>query len=213
MADSAPTTTPEQVLDLLGRYSGVGIWDAVIVDGDPLGAATQWTWSEEYRRLLGYTDTASFPNVLASWYDAIHPDERDGIVAAIAVAAAPASRQDRFEATLRQRCHDGAYRWFKIIGGIFRDPDGVPTRACGSLIDVDEVEQARIHASSYAQMEIDRLETINRRIKSISLNAMIEATRAGAAGMAFGAVAQEIRALSNEISLLAGRIRDDIGKR
>ncbi|MCC9643561.1 methyl-accepting chemotaxis protein [Rhodopirellula sp. JC740] len=50
---------------------------------------------------------------------------------------------------------------------------------------------------------IDEIDTINARTKLLSLNARIEASRAGAHGDAFGVVAQEIQTLSQKTGAVA----------
>ncbi|MBB3207441.1 hypothetical protein FHS27_003262 [Rhodopirellula rubra] len=50
---------------------------------------------------------------------------------------------------------------------------------------------------------IDEIDTINARTKLLSLNARIEASRAGAHGAAFGVVAQEIQTLSQKTGAVA----------
>jgi hypothetical protein len=39
-------------LDTLGQYCGIGLWDAVLHEGDAMHPKARWTWSSEFRRLL-----------------------------------------------------------------------------------------------------------------------------------------------------------------
>ena len=66
--------------------------------------------------------------------------------------------------------------------------------------------EAEASASSVRGLT-DRLDHVNSRVQMIALNALIEAARAGGAGQAFSAVAQEIKSLSGEIGELSLAIR------
>ena len=62
---------------LLDRNAGVGLWDALFHDGDPMHPKSRWRWSEEFRRLIGFDQggTAGFPDVVGSWADRLHPED------------------------------------------------------------------------------------------------------------------------------------------
>lgn len=72
-----------------------------------------------------------------------------------------------------------------------------------------EVETLRQHAGLVAKRG-DRIETIAQTTRVISLNARIEAHRAGRAGAVFQVVADEIKTLANESSELSKAIRQAI---
>ena len=67
----------------------------------------------------------------------------------------------------------------------------------GSVADVVN-EMARA-----LEMAIDRLKTVNVETKMLSLNANVEAARAGSAGTAFGVVAREMQNLSDKTANIA----------
>ena len=43
---------------------GVGLWDAVFPNGQAMHPDTIWTWSAEFRKMLGFNDERDFPNVV-----------------------------------------------------------------------------------------------------------------------------------------------------
>ncbi|MDR0448443.1 MAG: hypothetical protein LBH07_07225, partial [Treponema sp.] len=45
---------------------GIALWDMDVVEGDPVNPENQFTWSKEFRRMLGFSDEADFPNILSS---------------------------------------------------------------------------------------------------------------------------------------------------
>ncbi|MCL1967062.1 MAG: methyl-accepting chemotaxis protein, partial [Fibromonadales bacterium] len=61
--------------------------------------------------------------------------------------------------------------------------------------------------SSYNQM-ISDIERISQKVNIISLNASVEAAKAGERGLAFGVVAKEIRSLAQSSADSAARTRE-----
>jgi methyl-accepting chemotaxis protein len=112
---------------------GVGLWDAVFPNGQALHPDTIWTWSAEFRKMLGFTDERDFPNVAESWSSRLHPEdaERVGQVFATSVDTGVP-----YDVTYRIMVRDGSYRWVRAMGGVIRDQNGRSRRFCGSLIDV-----------------------------------------------------------------------------
>ncbi len=126
-------------LDILGRNSGVGLWDAVLHNGDPMHPSSRWTWTPEFRRLCGFSSESEFPNVVQSWSDRLHPEDSGPTFALFSGALKSGGRYD---ATYRLKVRDGSYRWFRATGGVLKDANGVARRACGSLVDIHATKQA-----------------------------------------------------------------------
>ena len=70
--------------ELLDSSCGVGLWEAVLVNADAMDRRSVWTWSAEFRRLVGYDDERDFPNVVQSWSDRLHPEDSPPTFAAFA---------------------------------------------------------------------------------------------------------------------------------
>ncbi|MBA4249938.1 MAG: hypothetical protein C0432_03285 [Candidatus Puniceispirillum sp.] len=63
---------------------------------------------------------------------------------------------------------------------------------------------------THIEKSIHEIEVINQKTKYLSLNATIEAVRAGEAGESFQVVASEVRELSNDTQTLATNIRSQV---
>lgn len=126
-------------LDTLSTHCGVGLWDAILYDGDAMHPKARWTWSAEFRRLLGFTSAAEFPDVVQSWSDRLHPDDAPGTFAAF---GATCQTGVGYDVTYRLKARDGTYRWFRATGGVVLDENRRPRRACGSLVDIDATIKA-----------------------------------------------------------------------
>ena len=124
--------------NLLDEACGIGLWEAVLHDGDALHAKSLWTWSAEFRRLIGYTDVQSFPNVVHSWSDKLHPDDVAPTFAAFAKHLEDKTGKSRYSVNYRLKMFDGSYEWFRATGGCAHQADGKTIRACGSLTNVND---------------------------------------------------------------------------
>ncbi len=126
-------------LEILSRHAGVGLWDAVLHEGDAMHAKSLWTWSAEFRRLCGFETAEEFPDVVQSWSDRLHPDDVAKTFAAFGSSLASGSGYDT---TYRLKVKDGSYRWFRATGGVVLGSDRKARRACGSLVDIDDAVRA-----------------------------------------------------------------------
>jgi PAS domain-containing protein len=64
-------------LNLVVKASKIGLWDMEVVQDDPVNPSNTFIWSDEFRRMLGYTDENDFPNLLSSWSNLLHPDDKE----------------------------------------------------------------------------------------------------------------------------------------
>ena len=125
-------------VELLDTSCGVGLWQAVLHNADAFDPKSVWTWSPEFRRLLGYSSEADFPNVCQSWSDKLHPDDVAPTFAAFTAHLKDRSGGSRYDVTYRLMTKLGGYRWFRATGGCRYSADGRTIRACGSLSDVHD---------------------------------------------------------------------------
>jgi len=137
----------EELHNILGERAGVGLWDAILFEKDAMHPNSIWTWSAEFRRLLGFTGVDEFPNLVTSWSDRLHPEDAPPTFAAFAASLEPSSKG--YDVTYRLKMRDGSYRWFRATGGAAHSNGRV--RCCGSLVDIHaqkmaEVTQARTAA-------------------------------------------------------------------
>ena len=123
-------------LDTLGQHCGIGLWDAVFHEGDAMHPKARWTWSNEFRRLLGFRTTSEFPDVVQSWSERLHPDDAAATFAAFGATCASGKSYD---VKYRLKVKSGEYRWFRATGGVVLDERRKPRRACGSLVDIHDV--------------------------------------------------------------------------
>ena len=114
----------------------IALWDMDVVNTDPINPDNRLTWSREFRHMLGFSDEDDFPNVLHSWSDRLHPDDKEMTLNAFAAHMNDYSGQTPYDIESRLRLKDGTYRHFHALGTTFRDKDGIPIRVAGSLMDI-----------------------------------------------------------------------------
>ncbi len=104
-----------------------GIWEWIPATGEGY-------LSPRWKRLLGYEDD-ELPNVEASFFAAVHPDDSPLVEEAI---RAHFEERHPYAAEFRMRCKSGEYRWFQSRGQAIWDGDGRPLRMSGSITDITE---------------------------------------------------------------------------
>ena len=167
----ARATTEEQRsewLTSLSRCCGIGLWDALLRDGDPIHPGTRWIWSAEFRRLLGHGSEAEFPDTLQAWRDRLHPEDLAFTFGALHAACATGTG---FDVTCRLRLRDDSYRRFRIAGGTVLDRNGRAQRVCGSLTDVhDPVAADKVPGQGDAAREDELVRRSEQRLSVLIQN-------------------------------------------
>ena len=136
--------------ELLDTSAGVGLWQAVLYNEDAFDPQSAWTWSPEFRRLLGYASEADFPNTCKSWSDKLHPDDVAATFSAFKGHLKDKSGGTRYDVTYRLMTKLGSYRWFRATGGCRHSADGRTVRACGSLSDVHDQKSMTLNGAQSA---------------------------------------------------------------
>ena len=185
-AESGALAERSEWLDILSSHAGVGLWDAILHEGDPMSPQARWTWSAEFRRLCGFSSQSEFPDVVQSWSDRLHPEDVDKTFAAFMGALNRTFGSDAYDTTYRLRVKDGSYRWFRATGGVVRDRNGKPRRACGSLTDIHALVQAEADRKAALSRVADGFETkVSQLMQQLGASAsLLEQTSGSMTGTA-----------------------------
>ncbi|KPC30041.1 Methyl-accepting chemotaxis protein [Pseudomonas syringae pv. cilantro] len=154
---TASSRAHEVRFDLVNRASSEGLWDMEVIAGDPVNPKNRFWWSSQFRSLLGFSDERDFPNVLASWADRLHPDDKQATLDSFARHLNDKSGQTPYKVKNRLAMKDGTYRWFYAQGETLRDERGTPVRVAGSLRDIhEELKRDQMHEVIITRFELAR---------------------------------------------------------
>ena len=133
---------------------GIALWDMDVVSGDPINPNNRFTWSKEVRNMLGFKDESDFPNVLHSWSDRLHPEDREETLRAFAAHIKDGAGKTPYNIEYRLKAKTGEYRHFHALGTTSRDNTGTPLRVAGALMDITDKKQTEYEAKQRAEAEM-----------------------------------------------------------
>lgn len=122
--------------ELVNQATSEGLWDMVVVHADPINPTNEFLWMDGFRHLLGFEGEHDFPNVLASWSERLHHEDRERVLAAFLAHIVDRSGQTPYDVEYRLLRKDGSYGWYRARGATQRDAQGQPLRVAGSLADI-----------------------------------------------------------------------------
>ncbi|WP_374764802.1 methyl-accepting chemotaxis protein [Yunchengibacter salinarum] len=191
-------------LHLYENYAGIGLWEGLLVDGDFEHPDSRWTWSNEYRRLLGFESEADFPNKLSSWMDRLHEDDIQKLIDSFEEHLEDTSGHSTYDVEYRIKNKAGDYIWLRETGRAERDDNGVPNRVFGSIISIQAEKEAQARLARTA----DHVQT--------SLKGVTDQTVADARDLAGSAehlrrMADSMRQRADEADEQARRSLDNMG--
>ena len=116
----------------------IALWDMDISVEDPVSPNNKFTWSKEFRKMLGFSDESDFPNLLSSWSDRLHPDDKARTLEAFAAHITDMTGKTPYDIEYKLMTKNGEYRHYHAYGNTLRNPAGIPLRVAGALLDITE---------------------------------------------------------------------------
>ena len=160
----------------------IALWDMDIVVEDPVSPNNKFTWSKEIRQMLGFKDESDFPNLLSSWSNRLHPDDKEQVLEAFAAHITDMSGTTPYDITYRLKTKNEEYRHFHAYGNTLRNPAGIPLRVAGALMDITErvdmaeaLKEALVEAESANEAKSEFLANMSHEMRT-PLNAIIGLT-------------------------------------
>jgi len=127
-------------LNLVVKGTKIGLWDMEVIHDDPVNPNNTFTWSDEFRHMLGYTDEKDFPNLLSSWSDLLHPEDKERTLNAFAIHMLDTTGQTPYDVEYRLKRKTGEYAYYRASGESIRGKDGVAIRVAGALLDITDTK-------------------------------------------------------------------------
>lgn len=129
-------------------------------------------WSDEFRKMVGYTDENDFPDVLDSWRNLLHPDDYETGFGSMQAAIKDPSGKTIYDCEYRLKTKDRGYRWFRATGDVSREPDGTPYCCFGVFFDITaekeraKLERQRNEALETANKTLQAMDTLHKALES-----------------------------------------------
>jgi PAS domain S-box-containing protein len=122
---------------------GIALWDMDVVNQDPVNPINKFNWSQEFRNMLGFSDESDFPNLLSSWSDLLHPEDKERTLSAFFAHINDRTGKTPYDIEYRLLMKNGVYRNFHAFGTSLRNSEGVSLRVAGALEDITERIQVK----------------------------------------------------------------------
>ena len=134
------------------------------MDFNKEGVMVEVKWSDEFRRMLGYHSREDFPDVLESWSDLLHPDDKERVLKEFHDTIFDYTGQKTYDVEYRLLTKNRGYRWYRAVGKLIRRPDGSPVTYVGIFIDITERKETAQNLSAARRMaDIDSLTGVKNK--------------------------------------------------
>lgn len=128
----------ETEMNAINESAHLGIWKCFYNED---GSRGEVVFSDEFRRMLGYT-LADFPNTHEALGKIIHPEDASDVYGLIAAVEKDRTDRVKYDTEYRIRVKSGEYKWFHALGTVIRDAAGKPKEFLGTFSDIDDNRKA-----------------------------------------------------------------------
>ena len=128
----------QTAMDMIHAAMGSGLWS---MDFDEDANMVSCTWSDVFRNMLGYEGEEDFPNMLESWSELLHDEDRDRVLRAYWAAVGDYTGGTAYDVEYRLLTKHAGWRWFHAAGRLSRREDGSPITFVGLFMDVDDAKR------------------------------------------------------------------------
>ena len=94
--------------------------------------------------MLGYESEEDFPNLLESWSELLHDEDRDRVLRAYWAAVGDYTGGTTYDVEYRLLTRHAGWRWFHAAGRLSRREDGSPITFVGLFMDIDDARTMAI---------------------------------------------------------------------
>lgn len=122
-------------MNLIHASLGSGPWN---MEFDKNGNMTSCIWTDTFRHMLGYESTVDFPNVLESWSDLLHEEDKPLVMREYWDTVRDYTGVKTYDVEYRLMTRNKGWRWFHAAGRLARRKDGSPIVFYGLFVDIDE---------------------------------------------------------------------------
>ncbi|MBQ9648531.1 MAG: response regulator [Oscillospiraceae bacterium] len=125
-------------LNIVHEMLQSGMWS---MDFNEAGEMCSVTWSDQFRKMLGYESEEDFPNTLEAWSDLLHEEDSERVLKAYYDTLRDYTGQSTYDVEYRLMTKDRGWRWFHEVGRPSRREDGSPITYVGLFVDITEQKE------------------------------------------------------------------------
>ncbi len=122
--------------ELIDSILTEGSWNMRVKEGNPMNPENELWYSNQLRKLLGYTDEKDFPNLFSSWANSIHPDDAEMVVEAFGKHLMDPTGKTPYDLEYKMVKKDNSSIWVRVKGETIRSKDGAPLLVAGAVEDI-----------------------------------------------------------------------------
>jgi len=148
-------------LNLVVKAAKIGLWDMEIINDDLSNPANNVVYSDELRYMLGYSSGEDFPNILRSWSDLVHPEDRAETFCALEKHVNDVTGKTPFNVEYRLSNKNGKYSYYHASGETIRDKDDKAVRIVGAIMDINEEKERLLTISKVHDVMKKLLESMD----------------------------------------------------
>ncbi len=115
-------------------------------------------FSDQFKKILGYSGSHDFPDVMQSWITKIHPDDVAGASEAMGRQLSDPSGKTVFDMEYRMQHKSGEYRWVRASSTVIWSFDRTrPLMAVGTILDISSQKESQLRFQEEMAPKIESL--------------------------------------------------------
>lgn len=122
-------------MDLIHASLNSGPWSMEFGEG---GEMTSCMWTDTFRHMLGYESEEDFPNVLESWSNLLHEEDKPHVMQEYWDTVQDYTGVKTYDVEYRLLTRNNGWRWFHAAGRLSRRENGTPIAFYGLFVDIDD---------------------------------------------------------------------------
>ena len=163
----------QQTLEHDQRRSGAvekmmleGSWSMDLTRYDISDPNSPMVFNDQFKKILGYSGSHDFPDIMNSWITKIHPDDVGMASEKMGEQLSDPTGKVIFDMDYRMLHKDGKYRWVRSSSTVVWSHDRkTPLMAAGTILDVTE---ERENAKRFREEMAPKIENLRKGISDIA---------------------------------------------
>ncbi len=135
-----------------------GSWSMDLVNYKIDDPTSPMVFSDQFKKILGYSSSIDFPDVMSSWITKMHPDDVAEASAAMGKQLSDPTGATVFDMEYRMLHKKGDYIWVRASSMVVWSPDRTtPLMAAGTILDITEEKNNQLKFQTEMAPNIESL--------------------------------------------------------